>query len=184
MGRSKQLLPLGDRPVIRHCVETLILAGLEDIVVVVGAEEEGVCVVLEGLPVKYARNGKPDSEMAESVRIGLGEVEASSTGVLVFLSDHPLIRPDTVRSLVVTHEAKADIIIIPIYNGRRGHPTLFPAGVIKEIFSRTSLRDIIGAYPEKVFFLDVEDAGVALDMDTEEDYREIVLSYQKRLPER
>jgi len=36
MGRIKQLLPLGNKPVISHCLDTLIASEINDIVVVLG----------------------------------------------------------------------------------------------------------------------------------------------------
>ena len=40
MGRLKQLLPLGDRPVLRHTIDSLRQAGVTEMVVVCGADAE------------------------------------------------------------------------------------------------------------------------------------------------
>ncbi len=173
MGRPKQLLVLNDRPVIRHCLDNIAASGIEDIVVVLGANGNDVARAVGSAPVKIAWNDGPESEMAESVRTGLRRINGSSTGVLVCLCDHPLVSPDTIRLLVLAHGEHPDSVIIPLYKGKKGHPTLFPAVLVREVFSNLTLRDVIGRHAPQVHTLEVQDEGVALDMDTPEDYERV-----------
>jgi molybdenum cofactor cytidylyltransferase len=175
MGRIKQLLPLGNKPVISHCLDTLIASEINDIVVVLGQHRAEILRSLGALPhqVKIAYNDIPGSEMAESVRIGLGILKASSSGVLVCLSDHPMVSRETFKTLIGVHGKDPDKIIIPLYRGARGHPTLFPARVIREVLTGHTLREITSSHPEKVRYQEVEDEGVILDLDTVEDYRKL-----------
>ena len=89
MGRLKQLLSLGSKTVIRHCLDTLLLSGIKDIVMVVGVGGEEIVNAVYGLPVRVARNLDPESEVAESVRVGLRAVNTESSGIIVCLSDNP-----------------------------------------------------------------------------------------------
>ena len=174
MGRTKQLLLLDDKPIIRHCVEALIAAHVTDIVVVVNTAGERITETLSDLPVTVVVNDTPDSDMAESVRTGLAELDNFSSGVLVCLSDHPLVDPLTIKRLMVAHDEAPDKIIIPCYEGRRGHPSLFPRTVLDEIFFGTTLRDIIRSDDRRVLPLPVPDKGVVIDIDTYKDYRNVV----------
>jgi len=173
MGQPKQLLPLGNKPVIRHCLDNLVAAGIKDIVVVLSQRESEILNSMKDLPVQIVFNENPESEMAESVRIGLRTLTDFSTGVLVHLSDHPLVSAKTLKSIVQCHLEIPDKIIIPQYKGKRGHPSLFPKPVIDEIFVGLTLRDIIKRDSSRIKFLDVDDEGVILDMDTKEDYEKI-----------
>jgi molybdenum cofactor cytidylyltransferase len=170
MGRSKQLLPLGTRPVILRCLDGIIGAGVRDIVVVLGAGSEEVGAAISGLSVRTAVNSDPQSDMAGSVRLGLRQTGADSTGVLVCLCDHPLVSAGTIAAIVDTHTACPDDIIIPHYKGRRGHPTLFPRAIINDIVHSTTLREVITAHAGNVRPIEVDDEGVILDLDTPEDY--------------
>ncbi|HXY54502.1 MAG TPA: nucleotidyltransferase family protein [Nitrospirota bacterium] len=174
MGQPKQLLQLGNRTVIRYCLDAIIAAGLQDIIVVVGSDGDEIAAAIRGLPVVIVRNESRQSEMAASVRIGLRAVEDHASGVLICLTDHPLASGDTLEVLVIEHQATPDKIIIPAYRGKRGHPTLFPRSVVEEVFSGDNLRDVIGRDPGRVRIIDVGDEGVVLDMDTREDYENIV----------
>jgi molybdenum cofactor cytidylyltransferase len=176
MGQPKQLLPLHKKPLIRHCVDTLILSGIWDIAVVLGAQRELTVAALDDLPsnvLKIGFNEDPGSEMAESVRIGMRLIDYSSSGVLVCLCDHPLVSKETLRILVTLHEEDPEKIIIPAYQGRKGHPTLFPVSVMGGIFEGLPLRDIIRKNPDRIRIVEVPDEGVIIDIDTMEDYRKV-----------
>jgi CTP:molybdopterin cytidylyltransferase MocA len=182
MGTSKQLLRLGNKAVIRHCVETLAAAGIKDIVVVCGAEYDACARELEGTGASIVRNEATVSEMADSLRIGLQALdeEIPNSGVIVALSDHPLVSEQTCRTIVKFHREMPDKIIIPAFRGRRGHPSLFPSEVISDIFFVSSLRNLIRDEGDRVLVVDVPDEGVVLDMDTEEDYRVISAKFAAR----
>ncbi len=173
MGRPKQLLPVRGKPAVRSCAETVLAAGLQDIVVVTGVNADATEAALEGLPVRIARNPDASSDMAESVRTGLRLIDPAVRFILVCLADHPLVASATIRSILEESAQNPVKIIIPRYLGRRGHPTLFPRAIIKEIFDGKNLRDVINGHAAHVLSVDVDDEGVVLDMDTEEDYNEL-----------
>jgi molybdenum cofactor cytidylyltransferase len=182
MGRLKQLLPLGNKPVLRHCVDTLIAAGVCDIVVVCGAQEERYADALKNSGALLVRNEAAGSQMADSVQLGLRalEGESSFSGVLVCLADHPLVQETTCLTLVHLHHEVPEKIIIPAFKGRRGHPGLFPMSIITDIYFQPSLRDIVREDPSRVLLIDVLDEGVVLDMDTESEYLRAVELYETR----
>jgi len=173
MGQLKQLLSLGSKTVIRHCLDTILYSGIRDIVIVVGDGGDGIVNAVQGYPVKVARNLDPESEMAESVRIGLHAVDAVSSGILVCLSDYPLVKQETLETLILRHYEEPERIIVPMFGRRKGHPTLFPRHVIDEIGTGLILREIVHRAPERIREVGVLDEGVVLDMDTIPEYRRI-----------
>ncbi len=78
------------------------------------------------------------------------------------------------KSIVQCHLETPDKIIVPLYKGKRGHPSLFPKPVIDEVFNGLNLRDIINRDSSRIRILSVDDEGVILDMDTREDYEKIL----------
>jgi CTP:molybdopterin cytidylyltransferase MocA len=173
MGRPKQLLPLNGKPAIRLCVEVILAAGVTDVAAVVGAGSDEVRQAIAGLPVAVAVNADPESGMAGSVRAGMQAIDADATGVLVALADHPLVSPETIKALITSHLFDSRRLLIPRYEGRRGHPTLFPRPLLKELAAGDTLRDVITRHCDRVLLLDVGDEGVVLDLDTPEDYERI-----------
>jgi len=182
MGRSKQLLPVNGRPAVKACVAAILDAGINDVIVVIGPRGQEIASVLDGLPVRIATNQDPEGDMAGSVRAGLAEAAAASTAVLVCLADHPLVFADTIRSLLQVHADAPDRIIIPSFQGRRGHPTLFPSKILRTIHALPTLRDVIAQHKGRELLCDVPDDGVILDMDTPRDYEAILERAASRAP--
>jgi CTP:molybdopterin cytidylyltransferase MocA len=174
MGQPKQLLSLGNKTVIKHCIDNIIAALIRRIVVVVRPDAEGTTESLSGLPVSIAVNDNRDSDMAGSVRVGLASLDPSCSAVLVCLADHPLASAETIMSLMRAHQESPDKIIMPAYNGKRGHPSLFPAAILQEIFIFDTLRDVVRRDEKRVRVIDVPDEGVILDIDTNEDYERVL----------
>lgn len=180
MGTCKQLLPLGDRPAIAHCLDNLTAAGIDEIVVVVNPANRELVAALRPFPVTLADNDTPESEMAGSVRVGLRHLRPMTTGILVVLADHPLVTATSYRALAAVHDAEPNAIVIPVRDGRKGHPTLFPRPLLAMIDTLPTLRDIIGSHRERVRLLPLTDEGITRDMDDREDYQRIARMFSAR----
>ncbi len=174
MGCCKQLLPLDGRPAIVWCLQSILAAGITELTVVVGPAGEEVAKVIAHLPVTFAENASVGSDMAQSVRTGLATIGEEVSGVLVCLADHPLVTAETFRLLIEEHRRTPETILIPAYRGKKGHPSLFPRSLIMELATLSTLRDVIGAYPERVRVTAVDDPAVIEDMDTPADYQRLV----------
>jgi molybdenum cofactor cytidylyltransferase len=173
MGQPKQLLLLGDKPAVRRCADNIVAAGIGELVVVAGPDANAIVGALSGLSVRIAVNDATGSDMAGSVRTGLSALEQTCSGVLVCLADHPLASAETMRTLAAAHQNSPNKIVIPSFGGKRGHPTLFPLPVLREVLSGGTLRDIVRLDPTRVREIDTPDEGTVLDMDTPGDYERI-----------
>jgi CTP:molybdopterin cytidylyltransferase MocA len=180
MGRPKPLLLVGDRPSVVRCLEALRHAGVAEVVVVVaaGAVGDAVARAVTPLGATVATNPNAGSDMAGSIRVALAAADPSASGVLVALCDYPLVAPGTVSVLRAEHALHPDAILVPVYEGRKGHPTLFPRAILEEIAALPTLRDVVWKDPARVREIDVRDEGVVLEMDTPEEYARLL----SRLP--
>src|SRR5512136_849656 len=100
MGRPKALLPIGDDTFVTRVCRTLLEAGLDDLVVVAGAEREAVAaeLVRAGLTARVVENPRREEGQLSSVLAGLAVADRPGVdAALVHLVDAPLVRPDTVR---------------------------------------------------------------------------------------
>ncbi len=174
MGQLKQLLPVRGKPVILHGVERLLAAGLKDVVVVLNPAHEDVLKATEESGVRVAFNQTPGSDMAESIRVGLQNIDPAATGILVHLADHPLVSPETVRQLMGLHEEDSSAILVPSYQSKGGHPVLFPRDLIGELFQGGTLRDVTARHRDRRRFIPVTDSGVLIDIDTPADYEQVL----------
>jgi CTP:molybdopterin cytidylyltransferase MocA len=92
--------------------------------------------------------------------------------VLLWPVDHPLVRSDTVIAMIAAYRASGTPVVVPTFEGARGHPALFAARVIPEFYAADAgrgARVVVHAHDDRVE-LAVDDRGVVLDIDTPEDY--------------
>ena len=184
MGVCKQLLPLGEKTVIAHCLEGLLAGGAEEVIVVVGPHGEKIAVEACRHPVRIVRTTDPHGDMACSARAGREALSPTVSGVLIAPCDHPLVSSGTVAGLFAAHRHNPAAIIIPTHAGRRGHPTCFPRSILDELDDTGTLRDLIRHNPSRLCRLETTDQGVVLDMDTPEDYQRIVrICRERSIPE-
>ena len=122
-------------------------------------------ILQEYSKVKIVYNENFRQGMFSSVQEGLKHVRGES----FFLQpgDLPLISEEIYRRML---EASGDVII-PTYNGRKGHPVLMRSRLIDAILHQpdtSTLRDYIGrvGYAQ----VEVDDEGIVLDVDDLEDY--------------
>jgi molybdenum cofactor cytidylyltransferase len=179
MGTQKLLLPLHDKPVIVHPVDALLRSDIaRQIVVVLGPNPRSIREALDGRPVRFVEAGAT-VDMLESIRAGIRALPTSCDGILVALGDQPNL---SVRLLRRMAEALADApqgIVVPICQGRRGHPLLFSAdfrGEILTSFDGVGLRGLLCAHPDKIVAVRTSSSSVLEDMDTPQDYERHVRS--------
>lgn len=180
MGTCKQLLPLGDQPAIIHGLTTILAAGIQEVVVVIGANGDAVAAAVEHLPVRLVRNRDAAGDMADSVRTGLAALDWECSGVMICLADHPLVGRGTFLQLLRLHDACPDEILIPVFEGKRGHPTIFPRRLLQQFRPGMTLRDIVQGNPRQVRSIDIADPWVTLDMDTPADYEALLERFAAR----
>ncbi len=164
-GGYKMTLPLGDKTVIERSIEGMYSI-VRRIWVVVGWQAERIHQALPAYDkVEIVLNQQFRAGMFSSVKTGLACVRAPSFFLLP--GDCPLIGADIyARMLGVPGD-----IVVPTFEGKRGHPTLFRSTLIPEILSQpddSTLRHYIDRKGYTV--VKVQDDGILYDMDTPEDY--------------
>ena len=181
MGSPKQLLDLRGEPMLLAAVRPLLAAGLAGVLVVT---QRGIAERIgAGLPagVGVAFNDDPWSEMIDSVRIGMRtwrerETLRESDGFLVCPADQPGISAGDIETCRRAFERAAERIVIAEYQGKRGHPVIFPlamAGFVESAACDKGLNALPRAFPERVLVAPCKSAGVTRDVDVPEDWRRV-----------
>jgi molybdenum cofactor cytidylyltransferase len=174
MGTQKLLLPLGGKPVITRVVEELLQSSVEQVLVVIGRDGKLIQEVIGDREVQFVPNPDPSSDMLGSVRCGLRALPVGCEAVLVAMGDQPAISHELVSEMIRRFRDNEFKIIVPMYEGRRGHPVLFSARFCEEVLSRhdgSGLRGLLEAHPEEMFKLAVSSRAALEDMDTPADYQ-------------
>lgn len=194
---NKLLADLDGEPVVARAARTLAESDIDACVAVVGHDSEAVA---EALPDDVAVVANPDYERGQSASLRRGVAVARERGadaVVFALGDLPCVRVETVDALIDAYrseiaavrdgteaapdEADADCdgtdtdrpgIVAPRHEGRRGNPVLFDVryfDALASVDGDVGGRALLDSEP--VAWVDVDDPGVRLDVDTERDLR-------------
>jgi molybdenum cofactor cytidylyltransferase len=109
--------------------------------------------------------------MGHSIAAGVA-ARPHASGWLVLPGDMPMVQPATLLAIAA---ALADhAVAYPQYRGRRGHPVGFGAELYSELTALDGdegARRLIARYPSHA--VDVDDAGVLVDIDTQQDLHDV-----------
>ncbi len=173
MGQPKQLLPVAGQPMVRRVTEAVCAAGLQQVIVVLGARAQAVATVLQGLPVELVTNPTWQAGLSTSVRAGIGALHPDIDAALLVLADQPDVRPGLLRTLVDRYRETRAPIVAPFYQGQRGNPVLFDRALFAELEGVEGDRGgrvIVCRHEADLVQVEVDDPVVVSDIDTPEDY--------------
>lgn len=164
-GRPKALAGDEKRPWVAAACETLRRAGMDEIVVVVGAEADAVRRVLP-LGARAVENPDWARGRTGSLQAALRALAATADGALIHQVDFPEVASATVRALGVAfaaQERRAGIIVVPAQGGRRGHPIVLGREVWPEALALgpdEPLRTVVRRDAGRVIEVAVDDPGI------------------------
>jgi CTP:molybdopterin cytidylyltransferase MocA len=183
MGENKLLMALGGRPLVMHVIEAAAEGGCHDVTVVYSEPAVAAAV---GNRARCLYNPEAATGMASSLRAGLAGLPASAAGAVVLLGDQPLVGARTVRGLLrawrregarpaaAARYPATDKWLPPVVVARSLWPQLM------DLKGDAGARQLLGGDPE---LLDtVVAGGVPNDVDTAEDYANIVRLYPRPDP--
>jgi molybdenum cofactor cytidylyltransferase len=132
MGRPKLLFKFDGQTVIGRVVGALRAGGVKRVVVIAPPADaaEGPAIAKEA-STAGAEIVVPEirpAEMRESIEHGLERLEPgqSPKSVMVTPADYPGITPEIVAEIAEYAARYPESLVIPTFNGRRGHPIVLP----------------------------------------------------------
>lgn len=178
MGRTKQLLPFRGTTMLECVVDSALASSLHRVVVVLGHQADLLMPLLENRGVTVVVN--PDYRLGQSssLKAGLHALSEETDAVLFLLGDQPLITPALIDSILTAYEASPSPIAIPVCAGKRGNPVLFSRETfprLEALSADCGARPLFEEYAERILKVSVADPAINMDIDTEEDYRRILL---------
>ena len=174
MKQQKLLLPFNGKTIIETVVENVARSVSSNILVVLGSHREQIFEQLVNYDVKFVVNDNYRNGMLSSVIYGFGGLPEEAKAVLIFLGDQPQI-PSPVTDLVIEawHQSKNGIVM-PTFNGRRGHPVLIETrykNEIEQLDPEKGLRVLAEKFKNDVYEVECNIPEILRDIDTPEEYQ-------------
>jgi CTP:molybdopterin cytidylyltransferase MocA len=132
MGSPKALLDWGGRPLVVYQLEQLRLAGCDPVLVVTGHMAGAVEVAAQHSRVTVVRNPAYREGRATSVRAAAQALRSDIYAVLLLNVDQPR-RAAALSRLIAAHRSGGQLITLPTFEGKRGHPVIFAGSLLGEL---------------------------------------------------
>jgi molybdenum cofactor cytidylyltransferase len=184
MGSPKPLLDADGPTFLARVVGILREGGASTVVVGVRESPGPVAAEARGAGARLVVPDDVEAGPIATVQAALRMVE-DADALLLHPVDHPLVEPETVRTLIRTaRESPEAGVVVPAVGEETGHPVLFRSALFPELLEpdlEEGARTVVRRDRDRVLEVQVNDPGVLADLNTLGDYRRhFPGSYRKR----
>ena len=168
MGSPKALLAYQGRPFLEHLLEVAVHPQIGPRRVVLGADAEPIAKAIHLKADEIVINAEWEKGQLTSVQAALRSLPAGTDGILLCLIDHPLISAVLIQELIERFYKSGKPIVLPIYEGRRGHPLIFAASLYDELLRaplETGARAVVWAHSREVEEVRTNEEGCVLNLN-------------------
>ena len=173
-GSPKALAKLNEGTVIEHLQKRILSAGVFEIVIVLGANAQEIKpYLLKHEQIKIVYNKDYNLGQTSSFKAGLKEISPGAAGFMLWPVDYPLIKTETADQLRSYFLKNKPEILIPAFNGQRGHPPVFHARLKDEFLKladSVGINTVAHARSNNVVELPVDDEFILRSFNTREEF--------------
>lgn len=153
MGSPKALLPYHGRPFLEHLIKVTIQPQIGVRRVVLGAHAKQIARAIHLSSDEVVINAEWERGQLSSLQAALQSLPVGTDGILLCLVDHPLISAGLVCDLIDRFYSVNKPIVLPTYQGRRGHPVIFSSSLYDELLRaplETGARAVVWSHTDEV----------------------------------
>lgn len=118
----------------------------------------------------WISNLNPENGPLSSIRLAIKE-KPDSSAIMIWPTDHPLIKSDTLDLLIKNWEKNPEMICLPSDGNRRGHPAIFPNwsfNYLNQIDLSKGAKAVLQMFPEKINYVLTDDIWITRNINTPE----------------
>jgi molybdenum cofactor cytidylyltransferase len=171
MGSPKALLPYQGRPFLEHLLEVTAHREIGARRVVLGAHAEPIAKAVDLKADEIVINHEWEKGQLSSIQAALRSLPPGTDGILLCLIDHPLISSALVQDLIEQFYKTKKPVVLPVYEGRRGHPLIFSASLYDELLYaplETGARAVVWAHSAEIEEVRTNEEGCVLNLNDPE----------------
>jgi molybdenum cofactor cytidylyltransferase len=180
IGSPKALLPYQGRPFLEHLLQITSHPKIGARRVVLGAHAELIANAVRLAKDEVVINQEWEKGQLSSIQAGIRSLPAGTDGMVLCLIDHPLISAGLVGDLIARFylpSEPAPLVVLPVYQGRRGHPVIFSAAVYDELLAaplEQGARSVVWAHARELAEIVTEEQGCVLNLNDPETVRNVL----------
>ena len=174
MGKPKQLLPWGKTIILQQVIDNASASRLGKILLVLGYLADEIAGKIKiSSKTRIVVNDDFKTGMSSSVKCGISNAPADAEAFMLLLGDQPFIGSGIINKLIDCYQTGKHGIIVPVYDGQRGHPVIFDSQYKKELLSidEQGAKEVTEKHGPDIFEVHVDSPNVLKDIDTPQDYQ-------------
>ena len=174
-AKNKLTLPFNKSTFIETVVDELLASHVDEVIVVVGHEEENIRAFLNNRALTFTFNDNFASGMTSSIQSGIKATSENSKGYLICLSDMPFLTAIDYNTMIHGISGNKEILL-PYCQDQKGNPVFFSGHFKNDLLNHQEpegCRGVVAdnrSYVKKIIF---DNNHILKDVDTEDDFREI-----------
>ncbi|HIN23313.1 MAG TPA: nucleotidyltransferase family protein [Dehalococcoidia bacterium] len=176
MGQLKALLPWRNTTLLEHQLRSLLDAGVQQVVVVVGHDADRLKPFIEAVEgASWALNNDYLQGKTTSLKTGVAALSGQPISDVLLLNVDQPRSAATVRMLLERHQASSFRITIPTHGGKGGHPIFISAELLPELAEidegSQGLKAVVRRHTDATERFELNDPSVLWDLNTPEQYQ-------------
>lgn len=168
MGSPKALVSFEGRPFLEHLLEVVQHPRIGVRRVVLGADAGPIAQAIHLTPDEVVVNPDWEQGQLSSIHAAMDSLPAGTDGMMLCLVDHPLVSASLVHELTELFYSTRAPVVVPVYEGKRGHPVIFSASVYQELRQaplEKGARAVVWAHNEEIAVLRTNEEGCVLNLN-------------------
>ncbi len=174
MGTPKALLDAGGQTFIERVIHTHRAGGCTRVLVALPTLDGPIAAKAVAAGAQVVKNPSPEDGPIGSLRASLRVLDETVEGISFCPVDHPLIHEDTVQELLDVFRQTQAALVVPTFNGKRGHPVLFRRMLFEELLNDAlpeGARTVVHRHLDDTASVPLDDEGTVIDIDDMTAYR-------------
>ena len=174
MEEEKLLLDVGGVPMVERVIRAARSPLIGEVILIYR------CDAIKEIGERHSLNTvyNPHAEEGQSaaVKLGISCAHPAADGFMFFVGDQPCLTQFTVNELIGIFAGKNNSVVVPLYNGSRGNPVIFPSRLRETLLGLKGDcggRTVIERMEDNVVLVPVDEGNEGNDIDTESDYEKI-----------
>ena len=179
MGSPKALLPYQGRPFLEHLLSVTKHPRIGVRRVVLGAHASPIANAVDLDADEIVINDRWEEGQLSSIHAALRSLPTDTDGLLLFLIDHPLISSTLVHGLIHHFYDTHAPVVLPVFEGRRGHPVIFSSAVYRELERAPvdiGARSVVWSHDREIAEYSTTEEGCILNLNDPEAFTRVTVS--------
>lgn len=177
MEDEKLLLDVGGVPMVERVIRAAQSPLIGEGILIY--RDDAIKEIGERYRLKTVYNPHAEEGQSAAVKLGIASADPAADGFMFFVGDQPCLTQSTVNALIGIFAGQNSSVVVPLYNGRRGNPVIFPSLLRETLLGLEGDcggRTVLEGMKDTIVLVPIDAGSEGRDIDTKADYEKMLRS--------